>query len=68
MLFASCSEYPKILKNKDMKQKLEWAEKLYKKGDYVRAQPLYEQLAINYRLTSLSEDLQYYNAYCFYGM
>lgn len=68
ILFSSCSEYPKILKNQDMKQKLEWAEKLYKKGDYARAQPLYEQLAVYYRLTILSEDLQYFNAYCFYGM
>ncbi len=67
-LLQSCSEYPKILKGNDMKLKLEWAEKLYKKGDYARAQPLYEQLAISYRLTSLAEDLQYYNAYCFYGM
>jgi len=68
LVFMSCSEYPKILKGKDMKVKLEWAEKLYKKGDYSRAQPLYEQLAVYYRLTSLSENLQYYNAYCFYGM
>jgi outer membrane protein assembly factor BamD len=68
LLVASCSEYPKILKNNDTKLKLEWAEKLYKKGDYARAQPLYEQLSIFYRGTALSEDMQYYNAYCFYGM
>ncbi len=68
LLLGSCSEYPKILKNNDLKIKLEWAEKLYKKGDFTRAQPLYEQLAVNYRGTSLSENMQYYNAYCFYGM
>ncbi len=68
LLLSSCSEYPKILKNNDVKLKQEWAEKLYRKGDYTRAQPLYEQLAIYYRGTALSEDMQYYNAYCFYGM
>ncbi|MCX6189083.1 MAG: outer membrane protein assembly factor BamD [Bacteroidetes bacterium] len=68
LLLASCSEYPKILKNNDVKQKLEWAEKLYKKGDFTRAQPLYEQLAVNYRGTALAENMHYYNAYCFYGM
>ena len=68
LLMTSCSEYPKILKNNDVKLKLEWAEKLYKKGDYARAQPLYEQLSIYYRGTALAEDMQYYNAYCFYGM
>ncbi len=68
LLIASCSEYPKILKDNDMKLKLEWAEKLYKKGDYTRAQPLYEQLAIYYRGTALTENMHYYNAYCFYGM
>jgi outer membrane protein assembly factor BamD len=67
-LLGSCSQYPKILKGNDMKLKLEWAQKLYKEGDYSRAQPLYEQLAIHYRGTSLAEDLHYYNAYCFYGM
>ncbi len=68
LLMVSCSEYPKILKSNDLKIKLEWAEKLYKKGDFARAQPLYEQLAGFYRGTSLAENMHYYNAYCFYGM
>ncbi len=68
MFLISCSEYPKILKSPDMKVKLEWAEKLYKKGDYTRAQPLFEQLASYYRGTSVAEDMQYFNAYCYYYM
>jgi outer membrane protein assembly factor BamD len=67
-LFSSCSEYPKVLKSNDLKLKLEWAEKLYKKEEFSQAQPLYEQLAIYYRGTALAEDMHYFNAYCFYGM
>src|SRR5262245_59737630 len=68
LLLASCSEYPKILKSNDYKDKIYWDEKLYRKGDFSKAQPIYEQLAVYYRLTALAEDFQYYNAYCFYGM
>ncbi|WP_285653987.1 outer membrane protein assembly factor BamD [Allomuricauda sp. NBRC 101325] len=48
ILFASCNEYQKVLKNTDASAKYEMAEKLYNEGDYKRAVRLFEQIAPKY--------------------
>ncbi|WP_394748551.1 outer membrane protein assembly factor BamD [Spongiimicrobium salis] len=48
ILFSSCSEYQKALKNTDTKVKYELAEKLYNEKDFKRANRLFEQIAPRY--------------------
>ncbi|MBO6532554.1 MAG: outer membrane protein assembly factor BamD [Muricauda sp.] len=48
VLFVSCSEYQKVLKETDVKAKYDMAEKLYNEGDYKRAVRLFEQIAPSY--------------------
>ncbi|TAI49069.1 outer membrane protein assembly factor BamD [Flagellimonas allohymeniacidonis] len=47
-LLSSCSEYQKVLKEDNIKNKYDMAEKLYNEEDYRRAQRLYEQIAPKY--------------------
>lgn len=44
-LFISCNQYQKTLKSADTKAKYEYAQKLYEKGDFKRANKLLEQIA-----------------------
>ncbi len=44
------------------------AVKLYKKKDYVRALPLFEELLAFYRGKSESEEIYLYYCYCYYGL
>lgn len=48
LFVSSCSEYQKVLKENDLRGKYDLAEKLYKKGDYKKAQRLFEQIAPKY--------------------
>lgn len=48
LLFGSCSDYQKALKNEDVKAKYELAEKFYNEEDYRRASRLLEQIAPKY--------------------
>ncbi len=48
VLFSSCSEYQKVLKNEDSSAKYEMAEKFYNEGDYKKANRLLEQIAPKY--------------------
>ncbi len=48
MLFASCSEYQKVLKTTDVKPKYDMAQKFYDAQDYKRALRLFEQIAPKY--------------------
>ncbi len=47
-VFTSCSEYQKVLKEDNVKDKYELAEKFYNEGDYKRALRLFEQIAPKY--------------------
>ena len=44
----SCSEYQKVLKNEDVKDKYEMAQRLYEEEDYKRSNRLFEQIAPKY--------------------
>nr|WP_254073580.1 outer membrane protein assembly factor BamD [Cellulophaga sp. HaHaR_3_176] len=48
LVFTSCSEYQKVLKNDDVKAKYDMAEKYYDAEDYKRANRLLEQIAPKY--------------------
>ena len=45
VLFCSCSDYQKALKNEDVAAKFEIATKMYEAGKYNKAIRLFEQLA-----------------------
>ncbi|MRX66016.1 outer membrane protein assembly factor BamD [Maribacter luteus] len=48
LIMSSCSEYQKVLKNEDVKAKLELAQKYYDEGDFRRSNRLFEQVAPKY--------------------
>nr|WP_299388777.1 outer membrane protein assembly factor BamD [Allomuricauda sp.] len=48
ILFSSCNEYQKVLKNEDVKAKYDLAQKYYDEGDFKRAKRLFEQIAPRY--------------------
>jgi outer membrane protein assembly factor BamD len=45
LVFLSCGEYQKVLKDTDVTKKYEYAQKLYDEGDYKRANRIFEQIA-----------------------
>lgn len=65
---VACSEYQRLLKSDDAELKLEKAIEYYEDGDYFRAQTLLSDIRSYYRGTEKAELLNYYNAYCHYGM
>ena len=62
LLATSCTEYNKILKEKDLNKKYEAAVKYYNEGECHKALPLLEELQGPTRGSSISEDVQYYFA------
>ena len=65
---AACNSYDKLLKSSDMDLKYKRAQEYYEKGDYYRAQPLFEELISVYKGTKSVEKIYYYYAYCEYGL
>lgn len=63
---ASCSEYSKVLKEGSNDAKYDMAMKLYKKKDFNRALPLFEDLLAVYRGKEKSEEIYFYYSYCYY--
>jgi outer membrane protein assembly factor BamD len=68
VIFAACSPYNRVLKGSDMDAKMEYAVKLYNKGDYFKALPLLEELITVYRGTQKAELTYYYYAYTNYRL
>lgn len=67
LALASCSEYGKILKEKDINKKYAAAVDYYEKGECYKALPLFEELLGLTRGSQLSENVYYYYAkseYC----
>ncbi|MFN8865356.1 MAG: outer membrane protein assembly factor BamD [Flavobacteriales bacterium] len=67
VLFTSCSEYSKILKEKDITKKYEAAVGYYESGECYKALPLLEELLGLTRGSQLAENVYYYYAkteYC----
>ncbi len=68
-LLPSCnSEFNKIKKSNDYAYKLEMAIKFYDKGDYTKAQILFEELQNVYKGTEKAETVYFYNAYTNFEM
>jgi outer membrane protein assembly factor BamD len=63
---ASCGDYQKLLKSSDNELKYEKAVAYYQKGDYYRAEQLFDQLIPVYRGTDKAEMLYYYSAQAYY--
>jgi outer membrane protein assembly factor BamD len=66
ILFSSCSEYQKALKNEDVAIKFEMGTKLYDTGNYTKAIRLFEQIAPAYRGKPQAEKLFYMFAQSYY--
>jgi len=65
---SACTEYSKALKEKDKLAKLNYAKKYYNRKDYVRAQPLLEDLMSEYLGREENEMVHLYVAYTQYGL
>lgn len=66
ILFASCSEYEKLLKSDDFQLKYKSAMEYYEEGDYVRAATLIEQILPVYRGTGTAAELSFILAQSYY--
>lgn len=68
ILASSCSNYNKILKSRDMDAKMDYAIRLYNKGEYFKALPFFEELITVFRGTKKAEKTYYYYAYTNYKL
>ena len=66
IVFASCSEYQKALKNEDVAVKFDMSTKLYEAGNYSKAIRLFEQIAPSYRGKPQAEKLFYMFSQSYY--
>ncbi|WP_298393220.1 outer membrane protein assembly factor BamD [Flavobacterium sp.] len=66
VLFSSCSEYQKALKNEDVTKKYDVAAKMYDKGKYAKAIRLFEQMAPSYKGKPSAEKLFYMFSQSYY--
>ncbi len=66
IVFGSCSNYQKALKNEDVAVKFEMGTKLYDAGNYSKAIRLFEQIAPAYRGKPQAEKLFYMFAQSYY--
>lgn len=63
---TSCDGYNRLLKSSNYELKLERAHEYYKKGNYVKATALFEELIPVYKGTDKAEEIYYYFSYCNY--
>lgn len=68
LLFASCSEYQKVLKDDDLGKKYAFADSLYSIGKYKKALKLMEQIVPEYRGKPQAEKLMFIYANTFYEL
>lgn len=68
LLFASCGEYNKILKNPDVTVKYEYAKKYFNEGKFSRSATLLEEIVPMFRGSSAAEEALYLLAQSYYGM
>lgn len=66
-VFFSCSEYQKLLKSTDPELKYTKAVEYFEKGDFMRAQTLFDEIAVYYRGTERSETILNYLAESYMG-
>ena len=66
LFLANCDGYNKLLKSTNYELKLEKAQQYYKKGNYIKATALFEELIPVYKGTDKAEEIYYYFSYCNY--
>ncbi len=66
VLFVSCNEYQKVLKNEDVGAKYALATKMYEGGKYSKAIRLFEQITTSYRGKPQAEKMFYMFSQCYY--
>lgn len=66
VLFSSCSEYQKALKNEDVAAKYDVAAKMYDNGKYSKAIRLFEQIAPGYKGKPQAEKMFYMFSQSYY--
>lgn len=66
IVFSSCDGYNKLLKSSNYELKLERAQQYYKKGNYVKASALFEELIPVYKGSDKAEEIYFYFSYCNY--
>ena len=66
VLFSSCSEYQKALKNEDVADKYDVGVKMYEKGKYSKAIRLFEQIAPAYKGKPQAEKMFYMFSQSYY--
>ncbi|MFY0644540.1 MAG: outer membrane protein assembly factor BamD [Bacteroidia bacterium] len=64
----SCSKYQQLVKNGTPEEKLEAARAYHEKGDFIRAQPLFEELMTLYFGKQEREEIYYLLASSHYGL
>ena len=62
LAFTSCSEYQKLLKENNLSEMYEFANRYYEEGDYIKAKRLYEIIAPKYAGRPQGERLSYFFA------
>ena len=62
LLFTSCNEYQKLLRNEDVKVKYQMAEKYFENEEYRRASGLFEQILPKYRGKPQAERITFFYA------
>ncbi len=65
-VFSSCNEYQKVLKETNVKEKYELAQKYYDAEDYKRALRLFEQIAPKYVGKPQGERVSFFLADCYF--
>ena len=68
LLFTSCSEYQRVLKNEDTAAKYTMMNTMYESGKYKKALKLMEQIVPAYRGKPQAEKLMYMYANTFYQL
>jgi outer membrane protein assembly factor BamD len=65
-IFASCSNYNKVMKEGTKEEKYDLALELYEKEDYYRALQVFDELIVLYRGDAKIHDIYYRYAYSYY--
>ncbi|MCA1762374.1 MAG: outer membrane protein assembly factor BamD [Cryomorphaceae bacterium] len=68
LIFTSCSEYNKILKNPDVQKKYEAAKVYYEEEEYEKALSLFDELGTIMRGGPESENVHFYIANCHFKL
>lgn len=67
LVFAACSDYNKVLKSTDQDYKYQRAIEYFEAKKYVKAQGLFDDIAMYYRGTERSQKILHYIAECYRG-